>query len=99
MSIKTLEPGAGGVSPPVHGERPRETADPTSRYTRTDQGQVRPLDGEEYLRGLRAEFPHVGFVADIRAGVWMAVKGKDLFLRADSGAELCEQLLAALGRH
>jgi hypothetical protein len=56
---------------------------------------MRPLDGEEYLRRLRAEFPYVGFVADVRGGVWIAVQGKNLTIRADSGVELRERLLAA----
>jgi hypothetical protein len=93
MSTNTLPPETVGGTPPASGG-----AATVPQYTRTEQGQVRPLDGEEYLRRLRAEFPYVGFVADIRGGVWMAVQGRDLLIRADSGPELRERLIAALGR-
>ncbi|WP_157995686.1 hypothetical protein [Thermomonospora amylolytica] len=58
---------------------------------------MRPLGEEEYLRRLRAEFPLVGFVADIRGGVWIAVQGRSLTVRAANGPELRARLLAALG--
>ncbi|WP_157431430.1 hypothetical protein [Actinomadura hibisca] len=51
-------------------------------------------DAGEFLAVLRAEFPGVGFVADAAAGVWFAVAGKALFVRAATGIELRERLIA-----
>jgi hypothetical protein len=98
MSAKTLPPEVSGGTQPVGDERPGGGASAAPQYTRTEEGQVRPLDGEEYLRRLRTEFPHVGFVADIGSGVWIAVQGRSLLIRADSAIELRERLLAAFGR-
>jgi hypothetical protein len=51
-----------------------------------------------YLARLRAEFPHFGILADPRGGVWIAVRGRHLTIRASSGALLRERLLAATRR-
>ncbi|WP_157995660.1 hypothetical protein [Thermomonospora amylolytica] len=49
------------------------------------------------LADLRTQFPHVGFVADAAAGRWIAVKGRDLVIRAHDPITLAERLRAALG--
>ncbi|WP_067816575.1 hypothetical protein [Actinomadura kijaniata] len=58
------------------------------------EAQQRSPDAVTLLARLRAEFPHVGFVVDAAAGVWLAVRGKGLFVRASSGHELHERLHA-----
>lgn len=56
-------------------------------------GQVACAQGAVFLAQLRREFPHVGFVADPAAGMWIAVRGRELFARGRTGIELRERLI------
>jgi hypothetical protein len=61
----------------------------------------RPVPAEErpdaagFRAVLRAEFPGVAFTADAAAGRWFAEQGKEFFVRAATGIELREKLIAA----
>ncbi|GAA3981210.1 hypothetical protein GCM10023085_74440 [Actinomadura viridis] len=51
------------------------------------------LEQAAYLHRLRAEFPDFGIVADFRRPIWIAVRGRYLFVKADNGVTLREHLL------
>lgn len=66
----------------------------TGRYARAALVRPAPPKPNEFLCRLRREFPHFGIVVDTRRGVWMAVRGRDLVIRASDGIVLRERLLS-----
>lgn len=56
------------------------------------------IDASVWLAGLRREFPSWGVLHVPWSGLWLAVHGRCLTLRAQTPSELREQLLAAAVR-
>ena len=54
-------------------------------------------DTGTWLSRLRREFPRWGIMPPSQAGLWLAVLGKDIALRASSAIELRDKLQAATG--